>query len=142
MCSGNTLILRFEDKLKTTRPGFHTSEIRLPAYPKNPALNIVTTFLAFKNTTKPLRGKGHSLFWEELVWSSPVSGSSIFSSFEKVKFDCTSTRSMWTSPSPKAAIFGSKKKQRCIQNSIVSGRIVSGFQCVSNTGLSRETSIQ
>ena len=31
VCSGNTLILRFGEKLKTTRPGFYTSEIRLPA---------------------------------------------------------------------------------------------------------------
>ena len=49
--------IRFGDKLKTTRPGFHQAEICLRAYAPNRGLCICTVLTEYLKRTKFLRGK-------------------------------------------------------------------------------------
>ena len=61
------------DLLKSSRPGYHLAEIRLPAYPNNPALCVVQTYKAYVNRTKTLRGKTKNLFIRTVRPYSPIS---------------------------------------------------------------------
>ena len=72
-CIQSCLSLRFGDLLKTSRPGHHLSEIRLPAYSHNPAICVVKTFQDFLIRSKPLRGKTTRLFIASILPHGPIS---------------------------------------------------------------------
>lgn len=67
------LIIRFGDVLKTSRPGHHTQEIRLPAYPDQPGLCVVKTYAAYIKRTKQFRKRPGKLFISTMRPHGPVS---------------------------------------------------------------------
>lgn len=61
-CSDSSLVLRFGELLKTSKPGHHAHEIVLPAFVENPALCVVTTYRDYIRRTLPLRTASKRLF--------------------------------------------------------------------------------
>lgn len=61
-CSAGQLKIVFGDLLKQSRPGHHTQQLCLPAYLQNSKLCVVSTYLAYIQRTKVLRGKQTRLF--------------------------------------------------------------------------------
>lgn len=61
-CTGEKLILKFGELLKTSRPGHHLAEIVLPAYVDKPELCVVNTFCVYLKRTQPVRNNQHQLF--------------------------------------------------------------------------------
>lgn len=72
-CTKDCLALRFGDLLKTSRPGHHLGEIRLPSFPVNGALCVVSTYMDFVQRSKPLRGKTTRLFVASIKPHGPIS---------------------------------------------------------------------
>ena len=58
----NEVKIRFGDKLKTSRPGFHQAEITLKAFPTDSALCVVRTLEEYLKRTEEFRGEEKQLF--------------------------------------------------------------------------------
>lgn len=61
-CSDVSIVLRFGEVLKTSKPGRHLQEIVLPAFNKNPALCVVLAYRDYVKRTLPLRVETDRLF--------------------------------------------------------------------------------
>ena len=76
MVSKNTLIIRFGDVLKTTRPGHHLSELVYPSY-SDKRLCVVHTITSYLARTQPIRHGAVQLLLSYKAPFRPVSRDTI-----------------------------------------------------------------
>lgn len=76
-CNDQSLVIRFGEILKTTKPGSHLHEIVLPAYEACKAICIVHTFKTYVTRTLPIRTSDKRLFISTQKPFGPVSRDTI-----------------------------------------------------------------
>lgn len=76
-CTKNSLVLRFNHVLKTSKPGRQLSECVLPALGDTPQLCVVTTYKAYVVRTAGLRTSNKRLFISTISPYGPISRDSV-----------------------------------------------------------------